>query len=349
MTNQRQITLAEMAPHIHNFLPNENKVAKLTKWLKDWIDKALATGKAKPYDRLPSKADLACHVGVSMGTMQNVYRVAEDEGYIESKQRIGSYIKGGGAKPVIKKLTSKREIAAELIKKHIAEYGYKTGEKLISTRKLAKLINTTDTTVRVAILQLVSSGILEKKNNSFFIKNLVYDVENIKAETLVEKIAKSLKKYLDKNYKDGMKLPANSALAEMFSVSIKTMHDAVKLLSKEGVLYTRRGRYGTIIVNNKEEKDSVKLYDYERIEQKIRAYIQANCAVGDKIPSIRQFSAEYKTSEKTVKKALNNLASDGYLMFSRGRYGGTFVTDIPETLKEAYKWLALNSEYINGN
>ena len=56
----------------------------------------------------------------------------------------------------------------------------------------------------------------------------------------------------------------------------------------------------------------------------------------------------YKTSEKTVKKALDNLAEDGYLMFMRGRYGGTFVMDIPQAKGEAYKWLAINSDYVPG-
>ena len=54
-----------------------------------------------------------------------------------------------------------------------------------------------------------------------------------------------------------------------------------------------------------------------------------------------------KHTPKTIKKALNNLADDGYLTFVRGRYGGTFVTDIPEDSTEAYKWLAINTDYIS--
>ena len=55
---QNQITVADLAPHIHSFLPNENKVEKLTKWLINWIDLSLECGKIKPYDFLPSKMDL---------------------------------------------------------------------------------------------------------------------------------------------------------------------------------------------------------------------------------------------------------------------------------------------------
>ena len=63
-TTSRRITVAEMAPHIHSFLPDENKVDKLTKWLSDWIKVSLENGKIKPYDILPSQGDLACHIGV---------------------------------------------------------------------------------------------------------------------------------------------------------------------------------------------------------------------------------------------------------------------------------------------
>ena len=54
-------------------------------------------------------------------------------------------------------------------------------------------------------------------------------------------------------------------------------------------------------------------------------------------------------SSKTIKKALDNLAEEGFLTFSRGRNGGTFVTDIPQEGAEAYQWLALTNDYIPGN
>ena len=68
--------------------------------------------------------------------------------------------------------------------------------------------------------------------------------------------------------------------------------------------------------------------------------------MGDKLPSIKNFALMFLTSEKTVKKALNNLADDGFITFTRGRYGGTFVMDIPENQGESYKWLAINSDYL---
>ena len=80
---------------------------------------------------------------------------------------------------------------------------------------------------------------------------------------------------------------------------------------------------------------------------KIRHYIASNCSVGAKLPSIAKLTEEYNVSAKTVKKALDNLAEDGYVTFSRGRHGGTFVIDIPQGVNEAYRWLAISSDYVS--
>ena len=70
----RRITVAEMSPHVHSFLSGENKVNKISGWLISWIEKSLSTKSIKPYDLLPLKEDLAFHIGVSKGTIQNVFR-----------------------------------------------------------------------------------------------------------------------------------------------------------------------------------------------------------------------------------------------------------------------------------
>ena len=57
----------------------------------------------------------------------------------------------------------------------------------------------------------------------------------------------------------------------------------------------------------------------------------------------------YEVSAKTVKKALDNLAEEGYITYTRGRYGGTFVTDIPPAVNEAYKWLAITPDYLQNS
>lgn len=334
----RRITVAEMAPHVHSFLPNENKVKKIADWLALWIKTGLESQKIEPCDLLPSKGDLACHIGVSQGTVQNAYRIVEDLGLVESKQRIGTYIKDTAT--TVEKLTSKRELAIAVVKKYLSENNYQIGDKITSIRELSRITGISNTTLITAISNLVREGILSKKNNSFFIHSTDFKTEIIETKTLVEKIADNIKNYAQ-NLSAGDKLPPNTELAKRFNVSVKTIHDSIKLLSKEGLLHTRRGRYGTTVNDNNSE-----LYHYEKIEQKIRQYICENSQVGDKLPSIKEFAQIYNISEKTVKTALDSLAEDGYLTFTRGRYGGTFVMDIPQAANEAYKWLAINSEYI---
>ena len=73
--------------------------------------------------------------------------------------------------------------------------------------------------------------------------------------------------------------------------------------------------------------------------------IAENYEIGAKLPSILELSKQLDLSPNTIRKAFHNLAKEGYLAFSRGRYGGTFVIDIPETGEQAFKWLAVNPKY----
>lgn len=342
--NHYQITVSDMAPHVHNFLPQENKVQKIFNWLTSWISLSLECGKIHPYDFLPTKADLACHIGVSQGTMQTVYRMLEDAGFVESKQRVGTYILGSKERAVSEKLTSKRELAIEIVKKFLLDNNYQQGDVLISARQIAKYTGMSNATIRLAMVHLVSSGILEQRGRDFIVLGKKINIEKVELKTLSEKVADGIRDYVRENLKAGDKLPTNIELTKVFNVSIKTIHDSIKLLTKEGLLYTRRGQYGTIVLG---DSDLNKEYFYEKYENKIRAYIAENFQVGDKLPSIKELAKIYDTSEKTIRKALDNLAEEGYLSFYRGRYGGTFVMDIPQATAEAYKWLAISEDYMS--
>lgn len=340
--SSRQITVAEMAPHIHHFNHGENKVNKIAEWMSGWIESSLQNGKIKAFDFLPSKDSLAFHIGVSKGTMQNVFRNLEDNGLVESKQRIGTYIKDKKSVSGMEKLTSKREVVCEMLKKHIIKNRLNVGDSLLSTRQLAQELETSNTTLRLAVNYLVSSGVLVKKNNKFILMKSISEYSDAKPETLAHKLSVKLKNYIDKNLRAGDKLPSNSELAKKYGVSIKTIHDTIKILSKEGLIVTRRGKYGSVIVG---ANDFSEKYFYEKIEQKIKEYIVKNCEIGTKLPTIKEFSSLYKVSTKTIKKALDDLADDGYVRFLRGRYGGTFVVDIPSA-GESYTWLAISQEYM---
>ena len=86
-------------------------------------------------------------------------------------------------------------------------------------------------------------------------------------------------------------------------------------------------------------------YHYEKTQNHLKKMIAQDYEIGDKLPSILELSKSLDLSPNTIRKAFHNLAKEGYLVFSRGRYGGTFVIDIPEIESQTFKWLAVNPAF----
>lgn len=369
--NLKKLTMKDVSialPDLKNIF--ESKAVAISSWLVNWIETDFLTGKIKETDLLPQKAELAYHLGVSIGTMQNALRYVEDKGYVESKQCIGTMVRDW-RKPTsnVRKLTSKRDICIDLIKKYLVDKDIKIGQKVPSSRVLANLIGASPNTTRLALENLCSQGILAhnykasnevswvlKSNNFSISKN---DLNVSDQVTLVKKVEKDLENYINKNLKVGDKLPAHEELSKELKVSIKTIHDALKVLIKNDILLARRGRYGTTVIKMPGALESSRkeasifafaqetaFYNYEKTQNHIRNLIAQNYEIGSKLPSIIELSKELDLSPNTIRKALNNLADEGYLRFSRGRYGGTFVIDIPETSAQSFKWLAVNPKYV---
>ena len=87
-------------------------------------------------------------------------------------------------------------------------------------------------------------------------------------------------------------------------------------------------------------------YYYEKIQNQIKKIIiNNNLEIGMKLPSIRELAKGLEVNPNTVRRALKFLEEDGYVAFERGRYGGTFITNIPD--EQSYKWIAVNPQYVN--
>ena len=341
----------------------ESKAVTIGKWLTNVIK----TNKAiKPNVLLPTKPDLAYLLGVSIGTIQNALRYIEDLGFVESKQCIGTIVKDqNNSESSLRKLTSKREVAITEIKRYIIENDLKVGENMPSSRVLAKIIGCSANTTRLALEYLGTINILEHKfknsnETGWEITSTDFALDEIAGNnTLVKKVEDDLKEYISQNLKTGDRMPAHAELSSKLSVSIKTIHDALKVLIDQGILFARRGRYGTTVlkmpsdagIGEKPETSifasapETAFYYYERTQNHIKKMIAQNYEVGSRLPSIKELSKELDLSPNTIRKAFHNLANEGYLAFSRGRYGGTFVIDIPETEEQAFKWLAVNPQY----
>ena len=368
----KKLSMADISialPDLKNIF--ESKAVVIANWLVDWIETDFKTGRIKETDLLPQKAELAYHLGVSIGTMQNAFRYVEDKGYVESKQCIGTMIRNWKtSSSAVRKLTSKRDICVDLLKKYILDKKIKVGQKLVSSRILSTAIGASPNTTRLALENLCSMGVLERnsvsaneanwvlKNNNFASPKSKLDIsDNV---TLVEKVEKDLENYISKKLKVGDRLPVHEELSAELKVSVKTIHDSLKNLIKRGILLPRRGRYGTTVIKMPNESvlspkketsifasaQESAFYNYEKTQNHIKALIANNYEIGSKLPSIMNLSKELDLSPNTIRKALNNLAREGYLRFLRGRYGGTFVIDIPETAAQSFKWLAVNPKYV---
>ncbi len=373
--NQRKIDINELPAEIPDFSTSfESKDSLIKKWIINWIKSAISKNTIKENDILPKKSEISNYLGVSTGTVQNAIRYVEDAGYLKSKQKLGTMI-SNCTNPFSQseKLTSKREKAISAIKKAILQKGYKIGKPIPSTRKMSEFIGLSQNTTRLAYEHLCSIGILDSKqtrgnDSNWYLKEIpeittgeLKQIENMSADTLVFKLTIELKKLLSEKYSIGDKIPSHEDLASMLGVSVKTIHDCVKQLNKEGIVISRRGRYGSILAQNPlspvfeplkensifaEAKDAA-FYSYKKIENKIIDLINNEYNPNDKLPSMSELASKYEVSTNTIRKALIALEQEGYVTFGRGKYGGTFVIDKPSNSdKQSYQWISINPKYI---
>ncbi|HEY9746595.1 MAG TPA: winged helix-turn-helix domain-containing protein, partial [Oculatellaceae cyanobacterium] len=188
-------------------------------------------------------------------------------------------------------------------------------------------------------------------------------VQAIESETLIDQLERDLKMMIAEQYNVNDKLPSHLELSDRFKVSIKTVHDAMKRLADQKIIHSKRGRYGTYVLRKPDAAklapmdtsifvpaEEVSFYNYEKVEQHIKSLIRENYKVGDKLPAMGVLSKELDVSSNTIRKALQNLAKEKMVSFSRGRYGGTYVTRVPDAKEvesgKAFTWVSINPETL---
>ncbi|MBX2860262.1 MAG: GntR family transcriptional regulator [Vampirovibrio sp.] len=352
--------------------PGITKDSLIMGWLIEFIETALKKGEITENHLLPRKDDIAKYLGVSVGTVQNAIRLVEDEGHVESKQRIGTLVRdASNSEHRMRKLTSKRDQAVVAVKRLIVERGFKPGESLPSAREIATLIGSAPNTTRLALEFLANQGTLKSRGTRGNKANWEMvqmpelteqdKVTAIESETLIDQLERDLKDLIQAQFEVGDKLPSNLELSSTLKVSIKTVHDAMKRLADQGIINSKRGRYGTYVLRKPDTSKLYKageddifvpaqeasFYNYEKVEGHLKLLIKENYKVGDKMPSMGQLADQLDVSSNTIRKALQNLAKHNYVTFTRGRYGGTFVQEIPEVKDaKAYAWVSINPETV---
>lgn len=375
LSSQRRIEINELPTEIPDFSSTyEPKDSIIKKWITNWILSAISKNKIKENDILPKKSEISEYLGVSVGTVQNAIRYVEDSGLLKSKQKLGTMI-SNVTNPLgnFSKLTSKREKTILAIKKTILQKGCKVGKPIPSIRKMSEYIGISQNTTRLAYEHLCSIGILESmqmrgNDSNWYLKEIpvisnkeIKTIENMAADTLVDKLTTNLKHHLAANYQIGDKISSQEELAIELGVSVKTIHDCIKQLNKQGIVISRRGRYGSILAQDplspafsplKENSifasaEEAAFYSYQKIESKIVDLINKDYKAGDKLPSMIELAKLYDVSTNTIRKALIQLEQEGCITFGRGRYGGTFVIEKPESSeKQKYQWISINPDYI---
>lgn len=371
----RRISIDELPKELPDFEScYESKESAVKKWIINWIKSALASNKIKENDILPRKIELSRYLGVSSGTVQNAVRSIEDEGCLKSRQKIGTMI-SNVTNPIEMhpKADSKRDKAVLAVKKIILMNNYKVNKPIPSIRKMSEFIGISRNTTRLAYEMLCLDGLLEsmqmrgseanwylKKKPDFSDKDLK-PVDTLEADTLADKITLQLKDYFAEKYTIGSRIPSHETLAAEFKTSIKTINDCIKRLNNQGIVITRRGRYGSLLAQHpknpvfepdKENSIFVKakdagFYSWQKTASKLIHYISSNFNEGDKLPSMKQFSEKYNVSTNTIRKVLLQLEEKGCIRFERGKSGGTYMLQKPETPQgNQYQWLSISRDYI---
>ena len=109
LVEQRKININELPSEIPDFTASFGpKDSLIKKWIINWILSSIDKKTVKENDILPNKNEISDYLGVSVGTVQNAIRYVEDEGYLKSKQRLGTMI-SNVSNPIshLKKSTSK--------------------------------------------------------------------------------------------------------------------------------------------------------------------------------------------------------------------------------------------------
>ena len=371
-----KISIREAYNFNFNFFEPIKKEALVLSWLIGFREYLLKNKIANYGDIMPNKKDISKFLKVSTGTIQNALKYAEDKGLFTSKQCIGTIIKNECEKAPAK-MVSKKDKAAIEIKKYLINQKYDENEFIPSITELAQELKTSTNTIRLAINELIEAGFLRRENyKNNFVVAINAEIKltekeksqsgEIKNKNLVKITKENMKKYIQKSYRAGDKIPPNSFFARILNVSIRTVNEASKELNKEKFLLSRRGRYGSIFINanNKETKSEKSMfmskvrseyeikpnYDYkwEIALNHINNYILKNHEAGDKLPSMKDFSNKLNMSVSTVKKAVHQLISQGILFAQKGKYGGLFIVEMPQR-EDSYTWLAINPSYFNEN
>ena len=165
------------------------------------------------------------------------------------------------------------KILKDDIKKYLAQ-NYKTGEKIPTMQKFAKMFNVSIRTVNSAIKSLNKDKIILSRRGKYGSVFLGANIKDLKSEKSIfmsvpeqkggkqknydykwEIAFNNIKKYILKNHEAGDKILSVQEFAKKLNMSTTTIKKAVYELVHQGILYTQRGKYGGLFVVEMPQKE----------------------------------------------------------------------------------------------
>ncbi|WP_052269736.1 winged helix-turn-helix domain-containing protein [Streptomyces sp. MUSC 125] len=158
----------------------------------------------------------------------------------------------------------------------------------------------------------------------------------------------------DGEFAPGEKLPSARVLQERFGIASSTVHNALRVLKGEGLVYSvmGRGSYVRDWINEpatdapaaREAGESASRIDpedprppYVKVAEALRAQIHSGeLPPGQKLPTARELQQIFGIASATAQNALRVLKDEGLIYSVHGR--GVFVRKLPPAQDAALRW-----------
>lgn len=191
--------------------------------------------------------------------------------------------------------------------------GWQAGAALPSENRLAAQWGVTRTTIRRALGVLEAENLIEVSPGRGRFVRAGSGATPRRAKTRLETVAAAIRAEIASGVVVD-RLDSEAGLAERFGVSQGTVREALKRLSAEGVVVAVHGK-GWFV----NEADRA-LTRTEEVVERIRTAIKSGVlAEGSSLPGEIPLAAEYGVGRITVRRALAELESEGWVIKVQGR------------------------------
>ena len=224
------------------------------------------------------------------------------------------------------------------------------GDFIPAKEELALFLGVSSATIQNSIRYVKNLGWLISKQSSgttiadYYYKDLKQDDGLFHGSIIETKIKKIV---IDKMIKFNCPIPSVKELSELTQVSSNTIRMALLNLEVRGYLekiHLRGNKYSWLYKKEfeftKEELKQESTNDNctltNQLVEKIQNYLEKTYKYGDRILSNQAFSNMFEVSIKTINDTMKILASRGFIMPRRGRYGTIYLGNSDKSQKNSF-------------